>query len=260
VRENRAFDSQSGVHDRFSALQVSDGKLMWSKSFAPTNLNERAADYHMQLINKVLYILPDQFQNGSSEHFFALRGNDGTLLWEHPLQTRSVSLVGVQGMVYLFSQGSLEAIREADGSSVWSSSPSQDGFFITNDAIYMGTAGNTTWKCAPFSSAEIEKRRLNDASLVWHEKLDPAPDPSLPVQRVLFILGGLLSVLALLIFFASRKRQTKNRPPSPLQEGTVLVVPVVSMPRIKSNGWLLLFIPGIMLLLVATAMAVQWIP
>jgi hypothetical protein len=47
--------------------------------------------------------------------------------------------------------------------------------------------------------------------------------------------------------------------PSPLQEGTVLAIPVVSVPRTKRIGWLLLFIPGIVLLVVAAAMAAQWI-
>ncbi len=259
-------DSRSGVYASFYAVRASDGKQVWHKSFAPTSPRERAGNYTMQLIDDVLYIFPSSVEYGSSDHLFALRASDGTQLWEDTLPVRKVSLVALRGILYIFSgfdslsgPGLLEALRETDGTSLWSRSLQQAGVLVTNNAIYAGTGGNTDTQCAPFSSAQMEKLQLSDASPIWHRKLDPAPDPFLLTKRVLAILGSLLSVLGLLVFFVSRKGQPKDRLPSPLQEGTVLAIPVVSVPRTKRIGWLLLFIPGIVLFVVAAAMAVQWI-
>jgi outer membrane protein assembly factor BamB len=261
-------DSRSGVYDSFYALRASDGKQVWHKSFAPTSPRERAENYNMQLIDKVLYMFPSTVEYGSSDHLFALRASDGTQLWEDTLPVRNFSLVALRGILYIFSgfdfdsvsgPGPLEALRETDGTALWSRSLQQAGVLVTNNAIYAGTGGNTDTPCAPFSSAQMEKLQLSDASPIWHRKLDPAPDPFLLTKRVLAILGGLLSVLGLLVFFVSRKGQPKDRLLPSLQEGTVLAIPVVSVPHTKRIGWLLLFIPGIVLLVVAAAMAAQWI-
>jgi hypothetical protein len=240
-----------GEFDSFFALRASDGRQVWYKSFAPTNPEsaQNSQSYDMQLMDHVLYIL-----SRSSGLILALRASDGRQLWDYTPQTERFSLVSSQGMVYIFSWKGLEALREANGSSVWSSPLQQAGLFVTNNAIYAGTAGNTTDPCGPFRSAQMEKLRLSDASQIWHIKFNPAPDPpdpSLPVKIVLFILGGLLSFLGLLVFFVSRKRHTNDWRPLPHQEGIVLVVP---SPRIKSIGWLLLFIPGVILLLVAACL------
>jgi len=74
----RSFDPanptrSAGVFDSFFALRASDGKQVWHKSFAPTSPRERAENYNMQLIDKVLYIFPSSVEYGSSDHLFALR-------------------------------------------------------------------------------------------------------------------------------------------------------------------------------------------
>ena len=82
------------------------------------------------------------------------------------------------------------------------------------------------------------------------------------LPEALFILTVLTAICSLFLasrFFRFAQRAPKDRLPSPLQEGTVLDIPVVSVLRTKRIGWLHLFVPGIVLLVVAAAMAAQWI-
>ncbi|HYL43297.1 MAG TPA: PQQ-binding-like beta-propeller repeat protein [Ktedonobacteraceae bacterium] len=247
--------------DSLSAFSANDGKQVWSRSLKLVNslpgqvIQEQS--YEIHLIDNVLYVLTYSYTNHAFEHISALKTSDGTPLWDRPLQkTWRASLASSQGIVYLFSVYGLDAFHEADGSSVWSHPLQQEGLLITNDSIYVGTAGNTTFSCYPTTRSQLEKLSLSNASHIWNVQLDSAPDTSLPVEKiVLFILGSLLSFLGLLGFFVLSKRHRHGWPPQSHQEGTALIVPAVSAPRIKSIGWLLLFIPGAILLLIAATMA-----
>lgn len=254
--------SSAEVFDTFVALRASDGKQVWRKSFAPSSPGERVQNYIMQLLETGLYIYPSSVEDGSSGHLFALRSSDGTQVWEDTPPVGRFTLSALQGILYLSAAynrsrgpGLVEALRATDGTVLWSRSLQQAGVLITDTAIYAGIGGNTNPQCVPVSSAQLEKLQLSDASPIWHRQLVPAPDPLLFTKSVLAILGGLLSLLGLLVYFVSRKGQPQDSLPSPLPEGIVRAMPVVSVRRARRNAWLLLFLPGIVLLLVAAALA-----
>ena len=253
-------DATSGVYDSFYALKVSDGTQVWHTSFEPTGSGGIRQNYQMQLIGQTLYIFPlYSFGSFPEGHLFALRASNGKQLWEQSLQLGTFSLLGSQHMIYLFSQSDLKAFHEENGSLAWSKSLQQIGLVATNDAIYAGTAGNTVDSCGPTRVAQLEKLSLNNSVQNWSIKLDPVPDPPLPVQKILLLLGSFLSLFGLLAYLGSRK-QPANAGLLSGQEKTIPVVPSISTLRIKRIGWLFLFLPGVLLLLVAAAMAAQWIP
>jgi outer membrane protein assembly factor BamB len=203
-----------GSHS-FYALRARNGTQVWKQSFPPTNSSGNAQRYSMQLIDNMLYIFPTPgyAQEGAALHLFALRASDGVQLWEQPFQERlRVSLSGSQGVLSLFSENGLETLRETDGSLLWSRSFQQKGFLVTNDAIYVGTAGNTFDPCGPLVSAQLEQLRFTDAAPTWQIKPDPvpAPDTSLPAKIVLLILGSLLVLSSLLAFHYAQT--TDKRP------------------------------------------------
>jgi len=210
--------------DQTYALRMSDGKLLW-RSAQKSSLHLVNGMESSLEANGMLYL--GDSRSGVYDSFYALRASDGTQLWEDTLPVRNFSLVALRGILYIFSgfdfdsvsgPGPLEALRETDGTALWSRSLQQAGVLVTNNAIYAGTGGNTDTPCAPFSSAQMEKLQLSDASPIWHRKLDPAPDPFLLTKRVLAILGGLLSVLGLLVFFRFAQRAAKG-PVAPISPG-----------------------------------------
>src|SRR5260370_33867164 len=165
-------DSRSGVYDSFYALRASDGKQVWHKSFAPTSPRERAENYTMQLLDKVLYMFPSSVEYGSSDHLFALRASDGTQLWEDTLPVRNFSLVALRGILYIFSgfdfgsvsaPGTLEALRETDGTALWSRSLQQAGGLVPTHATYPGPGGDTQTPCLPLSSPPGEELEFAEA-------------------------------------------------------------------------------------------------
>lgn len=260
--------SSGGGFDSFFALRASDGTLVWQKSFAPPRPGERAEDHTMQLLEHGLVIFSSSGsdERGLADHLFALSASNGTQVWEDALPVRRYSFRAWQGVLYLISgidrvrgPGLLEALRETDGVALWSRSLQQVGVLVTSNAIYAGIGGNTDPQCAPVASAQLAKLQLSDASPIWQRQFDPAPDPLVFTKRILAILGGLLSLLGLLAFFAARKGRPKAQLPSRLPEETALAVPGASVPGMIRIGWLLLFILGIVLLLVAALMAAQGI-
>ncbi|HEU5441667.1 MAG TPA: PQQ-binding-like beta-propeller repeat protein [Ktedonobacterales bacterium] len=254
--------------DSVFALQASDGTLVWQRSFAPPSPGEHTEVHTMQLLEHGLVIFSTSASDrkGFADHLFALSASNGTQVWEDALPDRRYSFRAWQGVLYLISginrvsgPGLLEALRETDGAVLWSRSLQQVGVLITNDAIYAGIGGNTDPQCAPVSSAQLAKLQLSDASPIWQRQLDPAPDLWVFTKRIFVILGGLLSLLGLLAFLVARKGRPKAQLPSPLPEESALAVPVASVSGMLRLGWLLLFVPGIVLLLVAALMAVQGI-
>jgi outer membrane protein assembly factor BamB len=243
--------------DSFYALRASDGTQIWHTSFMPTSPAESRQEYRMQLLDNVLYIIPVNYGYNAIPGLSALRTSDGKRLWEHSLQNiERLSLFASQGIVYLLSWNSLEALRETDGSSVWSRSFQQRGLLVGSDALYAGSGGNTTSPCGPYVSAQIERLNLSDASPAWFRTLDPAPtpDPFLSAKILFFVPGAALLCFSLLFFFISRRGQTKSRLLQPYREGTALIVPVPSSSWIKSMGWLLFLVPGVIALLIAAVL------
>ncbi|MGZ3667110.1 MAG: outer membrane protein assembly factor BamB family protein [Ktedonobacterales bacterium] len=210
--------SSRGVFDSVFALRASDGTHVWQKSFAPPSPGKSTKNYTMQLFEHGVYILSFG-EDGLADHLFALSASDGTQVWEDPLPARRFTLSASQGRLYLFSgfghlsgPGLVEALRETDGTVLWSRALQQVGMSVTNDAIYVGRGGNTDGQCAPVSSAQVEKLQLSDAAPIWHQQLNPAPDPApvplLFTKRILAIVGGLLALLGLLVFVVARKRRS----------------------------------------------------
>lgn len=259
------------------AFGASDGKPIWHQSFAPTGSSEHPEIYSMQLNDQQLYLVPlstlyPGYPEATAAALFAFRASDGTLLWKDSLPARKFSLVALQGVLYLFAgtgrffdTGVLEAVRETDGAVLWSQSVPEAGMIIGSDAMYLGTAGNTDYPCAPKGAVQLEKRQLNDAALIWHRQLEPAPAPSRPVKSILSILGGILGglllLLGLLLFFLSTRSQPKSQSLSSLPGEPARVMLSASMlPRVGGKAWLLLALVGLVLLMGAGLLAAQGAP
>ena len=137
---------------------------------------------------------------------------------------------------------------------------------IGSDTMYLGTAGNTDYPCAPKAIVQLEKRQMSTGALVWHRQLDPASDSapdSVPlVEIILGILGSLLVLLGLVLFFLLPRSQPKSQALSLLPGDPDRVMLSASMlPRIGGKDGLLLALVGLVLLLmVAGLVAAQGTP
>ena len=102
----------SGYMDTLTMLRTSDGTLLWQYQVPGAILggNESGGaplDRPVQIVNGVIYFAVDAdasyHPSSSSLHrLVALRVNDGTLLWQHQIQTRFVVLVSVSDGVACF--------------------------------------------------------------------------------------------------------------------------------------------------------------
>jgi outer membrane protein assembly factor BamB len=260
--------NSEGISDEVSAFQASDGKPIWHQSFGPTSLSNFVGAYGMQLDGQQVYLVPLSNQYPAYGHvasvpMFAFRASDGTLLWQDPLPARKFSLVALRGILYLFAgtnrffdDGVLKAVRETDGALLWSQSVQEAGMIMGSDALYPGTAGNTDYPCARKGGVQLEKRQISTGTLIWHQQLDPAPDPALPLRSLLGISGSLLALLGLLLYVLSMRSQPQSQSLSPLPGGPARAILSASIrPRVENKAWLLLTLLGLMLLCVGLVMA-----
>jgi outer membrane protein assembly factor BamB len=252
------------------AFGASDGKQLWHQSFVPNSTKFRPEIYDMQLSDNQLYLFPISAQYPTVSEatppafLYAFGANDGKPLWKATLPARKFSLVALQGVLYLFSgadslfdTGVLEAVSETDGAVRWSQSVQEAGWIIGSDAIYLGTTGNTDDPCELKSSVQLEKRQMSAGTLLWHRQLDPAPDSLRLVEVLLAILGGLLVVLGLALYFLSfRKRAEPALRALPGEPARMILS--ASIPLAEHKRWLLLLVMlGLALLFFAAVVALR---
>ena len=102
---------------------------------------------------------------------------------------------------------------------------------------------------------------MSTGALIWHRQLEPAPDPSRPLESILGILGGLLALLGLLLFLLSLRSQPQSQSLSPRPGEPARVMLIATMlPRVGGKVRLLLALVGLVLLMVAGLLAAQGAP
>jgi outer membrane protein assembly factor BamB len=167
--------------DQLYTLRSSDGKVLWSGALPPLS-NQK---YVLMLADGVLYVGP-QWRGGVytavlySDHLYAFNATNGTLLWDRQFPTSSlVSLSVFNGIAYLLSAGTLNAVQVSDGKLLWHKALQQVGVAVINGVIYAGTSGNAD-SCFPLTNSRLAALRASDGTQLWNFESGSVTDPSLP--------------------------------------------------------------------------------
>lgn len=164
--------------DGLSALQASSGALLWHYTTSDPG------NYLPLVENNIVYISawPENqlgMMNGQESTVYALRVSDGHLLWSYTAGGyASVRLVR-NGMAYVFSDGSLTALRVSDGQPLWSrildgwpgwSSLADDGTLY----FYTIRTSNPLTSTDPGVdiSTSVYAMQSRDGAILWHYSLN----------------------------------------------------------------------------------------
>jgi outer membrane protein assembly factor BamB len=146
-----------------SAMQISDGKLLWQAPFGSGTTNPPL------IVNNVLY----GYTPIPNKIFYALRVSDGKVLWQYRLSNQNefpnAPLV-VQGIVYFSSYIQLNqsidarvyALKATDGSLIWYRSLGQR--MISS----LKTDGSTLYV---FVDGSIEALQAHSGNIIWRSSL-----------------------------------------------------------------------------------------
>jgi len=129
--------TESSGFTSVTALRASDGKNLWTQHFAQIEGIKREDDH--------LYVTNFIYDGDQSKIFLdALDSTTGKILWKDQLKDTYDELLLSNGILYLTDLENLEAIRETDGSLVWTTKTTDTTFQFSHLVLYRDTLFVTT--------------------------------------------------------------------------------------------------------------------
>ena len=160
---------------QLDALRPSDGAVLWHRDF----LN--SLSYTLTLVNGVIYAGPNGGSLGLGinrtsvdtyrDHLYALKGEDGALLWDQPLEDGRAMLSVSDGMVFALSPDTLDAWQASDGMRMWHHPLQRVGLLISGGTIYAGTAGVVS-DCFAKKQAQLTALQVTSGTQLWQFQAD----------------------------------------------------------------------------------------
>ena len=161
--------------DQTTALRASDGAVLWHWRFPGSEPST------LTLVNDVIYA----GTNGGSlglgidrtsvdtyrDHLYALKGEDGALLWDQPLQDGRAMLSVSDGMVFALSPDALDAWQASDGMRLWHHPLQRVGLLVAGGTIYAGTAGVVS-DCFARKQAQLTALQVTSGTRLWQFQAD----------------------------------------------------------------------------------------
>jgi outer membrane protein assembly factor BamB len=152
------------------ALRASDGSQLWHWPLPSSE------PYTLTLAQGMIYAGPGGGTLGLAldrthvdtykDDLYALKSEDGSLLWHQPLET-SRSLLGVSGLtVYTLAPDALDAWQTSNGTHLWHHPLQHIGLLLTTDTVYAGTAGVIN-DCFPLKQTKLAALQATTGNQLW---------------------------------------------------------------------------------------------
>jgi outer membrane protein assembly factor BamB len=155
---------------QLDALRTSDGAVLWHWRFPSSE------PYTLTLANGVIYAGPNGGNLGLGinhtsvdtyrDHLYALKGEDGALLWNQPLEHARAVLSASDGKVFVLSPDALDAWQASNGTRQWHHPLQQVGLLIAGGTIYAGTAGVVS-DCFPTKQSKLTALQVTSGTQLW---------------------------------------------------------------------------------------------
>jgi outer membrane protein assembly factor BamB len=144
------------INSGITALRVSDGTQVWHVQEGALTLDNYSGSLQAQ--NGTIYVT---YNRNSIYHLYALRANDGKLLWSKQIPYLVDSLAAANGTVYYTHNADLFAMNAKDGSQHWHRTEpvtaAEPHIFVTatDNAVYF------------ISASTAYALRPTDGSIIW---------------------------------------------------------------------------------------------
>jgi len=160
---------------QLDALRPSDGAILWHWRFPSSE------PYTLTLANGVIYAGPNGGNLGLGinhtsvdtyrDHLYALKDEDGALLWNQLLEHARAVLSASDGKVFVLSPDALDAWQAGNGTRLWHHPLQQVGLLIAGGTIYAGIAGVVS-DCFPTKQSKLTALQVTDGSQLWQFQAD----------------------------------------------------------------------------------------
>ncbi len=178
--------------DGITALQASDGTRLWHFTAQQGFAYEESS-----IINGTLYVSAGS--SGEPGDVYALRASDGSALWRYTTSDFADMLTIQNGVVYLFSQSKLSALRANDGHQIWSR-PFDTTFDQTpqlvNGVIYLMTT-KISYQTSTAPGAGILSGVMSIGTLFWGNGQDANARQTLPLKATNPLKEGKSTIYAI---------------------------------------------------------------
>jgi outer membrane protein assembly factor BamB len=146
-----------------AAYRIVDGKEAWATDIVPDQ--PLAVDADLVIV-------------ASGDRLHALRGSDGTQVWQIPVGALTAPLLAKDGWVIAASATKLTAIRAKDGGVIWSeeTGPVRERGAIMGDTLFV-----------PVADGAIVARDLTTGKSRWERRLNGAPQEPLAIGDRVFV-------------------------------------------------------------------------